>query len=162
MLYLRRRDFVRVCSFLKYHWYSRLHQVTELVCLDYPKNLNRFELLYFFLSYTFTSRVVCRVLLPQGDIMASLTFLFPGLNWQEREVWDMFGITFLNHPDLRRILTDYGFLGHPLRKDFPVSGFVEVYFDETTQLVCYQPLSLAQEFRDFGTFTNPWILPLTK
>jgi len=94
--------------------------------------------------------------------MASLTFLFPGLNWQEREVWDMFGITFLNHPDLRRILTDYGFLGHPLRKDFPVSGFVEVYFDETTQLVCYQPLSLAQEFRDFGTFTNPWILPLTK
>jgi NADH-quinone oxidoreductase subunit C len=84
--------------------------------------------------------------------------LFAGSNWSEREVWDMFGVLFFRHPDLRRILTDYGFLGHPLRKDFPLSGFVEVYFNDMTQLVCYQSLSLAQEFRDYGRGQNPWFL----
>ena len=145
------------CKFLKYHYYSRVQQVTEITCVDILSRVNRFTISYVFLSCFYNVRFLGSCVTDGYSPVMSLVSLFSGTNWQEREVWDMFGVVFINHPDFRRILTDYGFLGHPLRKDFPLSGFVEVYFNDMAQLVCYQPLSLAQEFRDFGRFQNPWL-----
>jgi NADH-quinone oxidoreductase subunit C len=157
-LYCRASTFVLFLKILKFHYYSRLNQLSELTCVDYPMRANRFYVMYFFLSCFYNYRLNL-VLLGNSDYgIPSITSLFAGSAWQEREAWDMFGILFNNHPDMRRILTDYGFLGHPLRKDFPLSGFVEAYFNDMTQLVSYQPLSLAQEFRDFGRVSNPWLL----
>jgi len=158
VIYVRKSFFFSFSLFLKYHYYTRYQQLTEIACVDYPQRANRFSLSYLFLSCFYNVRVACVCLTDALGSMVSLVSLFAGSNWLEREVWDMFGIMFVYHPDLRRILTDYGFLGHPLRKDFPLSGFVEVYFNDMTQLVCYQSLSLAQEFRDYGRIQNPWHL----
>jgi NADH:ubiquinone oxidoreductase subunit C len=154
--YIKKSFLYMFCFFMKYHYYSRFQQLTELTCVDYPQRGNRFTLSYVFLSCFYNMRTHINCVINGITPVLSLVTLFSGVNWQERETWDMFGIMFVNHPDLRRILTDYGFLGHPLRKDFPLSGFVEVYFNDMAQLVCYQPVSLAQEFRDFGRFQNPW------
>ena len=158
VLYVRKSCFYSSCLFLKSHYYTRYRQLTELACVDYPQRVNRFSLTYWFLSCFYNTRVAVTCLTDSLTGVPSLVTLFAGSNWSEREVWDMFGVLFFRHPDLRRILTDYGFLGHPLRKDFPLSGFVEVYFNDMTQLVCYQSLSLAQEFRDYGRGQNPWFL----
>jgi len=157
-LVIRQSLMYEFCTLLKHHYYSRVQQVTEITCSDYPARVQRFSISYVLLSCFYNTRYICSCVTDAYTPISSLVALFAGVNWQEREIWDLFGVLFKNHPDLRRILTDYGFLGHPLRKDFPVSGFVEVYFNDMAQLVCYQPLSLAQEFRDFGRFQNPWVI----
>ena len=116
----------------------------------------RFEVVYIFLSITFNYRIFLSISVAEDESVDSLTSIFPSANWYEREVWDLFGITFNNHPDLRRILTDYGFNGFPLRKDFPLSGNVEVRYDLASKKVIYEPIKLAQAFRTFD-FESPWV-----
>ncbi len=127
----------------------------DITAVDYPGRESRFEVVYHFLSMRQNQRV--RVKLPAGeqDIVPSIVDLHPSANWFEREVFDMYGILFSGHPDLRRLLTDYGFRGHPLRKDFPTTGYTEVRYDETAKRVVYEPVSLVQEYRTFD-FMSPW------
>ena len=133
----------------------KFSQLLELTAVDYPDRKSRFTLVYIFLSIEYNSRIIITANLGEDDSVESITSLFPSANWYEREVWDLFGITFINHPDLRRILTDYGFSGFPLRKDFPLSGNVEVRYDMATKKVIYEPVKLTQDFRDFD-FESPW------
>ena len=133
----------------------KFSQLLELTAVDYPDRKSRFTLVYIFLSIEYNSRIIITANLGEDDSVESITSLFPSANWYEREVWDLFGITFINHPDLRRILTDYGFNGFPLRKDFPLSGNVEVRYDMATKKVIYEPVKLTQDFRDFD-FESPW------
>ena len=130
-------------------------QLTDLTAVDYPNRPYRFELVYQLLSITHNRRMRVLVALPEGEVMPSVLSVFNAANWAEREVWDMFGIFFAGHPDLRRLLTDYGFEGHPLRKDFPTTGYVEVRYDDTQRRVVYEPVHLTQEYRDFD-FLSPW------
>ncbi|MGF1500518.1 MAG: NADH-quinone oxidoreductase subunit C [Paracoccaceae bacterium] len=127
----------------------------DLTAVDYPDRESRFEVVYHFLSMRRNQRV--RVKLPCGEqsVIPSITDLHPSANWYEREVFDMYGVLFSGHPDLRRILTDYGFRGHPLRKDFPTTGYSEVRYDEVAKRVIYEPVSLVQEYRSFE-FMSPW------
>ena len=133
----------------------RFSQLLELTAVDYPDRELRFSLVYIFLSIEYNARIIVTTNLREDETIESITSLFPAANWYEREVWDLFGITFTNHPDLRRILTDYGFSGFPLRKDFPLSGNVEVRYDMTAKKVVYEPVKLTQDFRDFD-FESPW------
>ncbi len=130
-------------------------QLTDLTAVDYPNRPYRFELVYQLLSITHNRRMRVLVALPEGEVAPSVLPVFNSANWAEREVWDMFGIFFAGHPDLRRLLTDYGFEGHPLRKDFPTTGYVEVRYDDTQRRVVYEPVHLTQEYRDFD-FLSPW------
>jgi len=122
---------------------------------DYPDRPERFDVLYHLLSYKHNLRLRVRVMTDEATPVASATSVFPSANWFEREVWDMFGVLFEGHPDLRRILTDYGFQGFPLRKDFPLTGYVEVRFSEEQKRVIYEPVDLRQDFRNFD-FLSPW------
>ena len=124
-------------------------QLIDIIGVDYPHKTERFQVIYSLLSLEHNIRVFITVNIKQGDSLPSITSIIPNANWLEREVWDMFGITFDNHPNMRRILTDYGFTGHPLRKDFPLSGHVETYYDEDDKAVKYRPVDLEQEYRDF-------------
>ena len=133
----------------------KFSQLLELTAVDYPDRKLRFTLVYIFLSIEYNSRIIITSNIGEEDAVESITSLFPSANWYEREVWDLFGITFVNHPDLRRILTDYGFSGFPLRKDFPLSGNVEVRYDMASKKVIYEPVKLTQDFRDFD-FESPW------
>lgn len=146
-----------IVTFLKYHTNCHYKSLSDLCIVDYPTRSNRFELIYNFLSLTYNSRIRIKIILNEFQVISSITPIFKGANWWEREAWDMFGICFLGHPDLRRILTDYGFEGHPLRKDFPLSGFTEVRYSEIKKRVIYEPLHLPQEFRSFN-FESPWKL----
>ena len=130
-------------------------QLTELTAVDYPDRPKRFELVYQLLSVTLNQRVRIAAPIGDGEVAPSVSHLFSTAVWSEREVWDMYGIFFRGHPDLRRLLTDYGFEGHPLRKDFPLTGTVETRYDERLGRVVYEPVSLQQEFRDFD-FMSPW------
>ena len=130
-------------------------QLTDLTAVDYPNRPYRFELVYQLLSITHNRRMRVLVSVPEGEVVPSVLPIFNSANWAEREVWDMFGIFFAGHPDLRRLLTDYGFEGHPLRKDFPLTGYVEVRYDDTQRRVIYEPVHLVQEYRDFD-FLSPW------
>ena len=130
-------------------------QLTDLTAVDYPNRPYRFELVYQLLSITHNRRMRVLVAVPDGAVVPSVLPVFNSANWAEREVWDMFGIFFAGHPDLRRLLTDYGFEGHPLRKDFPTTGYVEVRYDDTQRRVVYEPVHLTQEYRDFD-FLSPW------
>lgn len=123
--------------------------------VDFPSRTKRFEVNYCLLSYKRDERVYLRVFTSELNAIPSLSHLFSSANWLEREVWDMFGVPFSGHPDLRRILTDYGFQGHPLRKDFPVSGYCEVRYDDTSRQVVFEGVKLIQEMRLFF-FSNPW------
>lgn len=133
----------------------------QFVCLidvcgvDYPDRAQRFDVVYHLLSPFQNTRVRVRVFADETTPVPSICDVFPGANWFEREAYDLYGILFSGHPDLRRILTDYGFDGHPLRKDFPLTGFVEVRYDEERKRVVYEPVKLAQEFRDFD-YLSPW------
>jgi len=127
----------------------------DLCGVDWPQRPKRFDVVYHLLSLTENARIRLKVQLAEGETIASIVALHPSANWFERETFDMFGIVFSDHPDMRRILTDYGFSGYPLRKDFPLTGYVEVRYDDELKRVVYQPVQLVQEFRDFD-FMSPW------
>jgi len=141
--------------FLRDHINAQCKQLMDITAVDYPTRETRFEVVYNFLSIQYNSRVRVKTSVDEITPIQSVTQLFSSASWWEREVWDMFGIFFSDHPDLRRILTDYGFQGHPLRKDFPLSGYVEVRYDDSEKRVITEPIELTQEFRLFD-FSSPW------
>jgi len=156
ILYTNNSSLVLLFTFLKKHSFCKFKSLTDLSVVDFPGKANRFQLNYFLLSFAYNMRIRIIVETTEMTPVVSITPLFSAANWYEREVWDMFGIFFENHPDLRRILTDYGFKGHPLRKDFPLSGYIEIFYDDTKKAIVYVPVSLAQDFRNFN-FRNPWV-----
>ena len=149
------QDLIEVVQFLKSNEKCKFRQLIDIAGVDYPDEEKRFQLVYLFLSHENNLRIKILLKFESNQTIISLTKIFPSANWMEREVFDMYGIKFKNHPDLRRILTDYGFKGHPLRKDFPLTGYVEVRYDDIEKRVAYQPVQLTQEYRDFD-FLSPW------
>lgn len=133
----------------------RFTTLIDITAVDWPARPDRFDVVYHFLSMWTNRRIRLKAPLPEDAMIPSITDLHPSADWYEREVFDMFGILFAGHPDLRRILTDYGFRGHPLRKDFPTTGYVEVRYDEAAKRVVYEPVKLAQDYRQFD-FLSPW------
>lgn len=155
VIYCLPKNLSKVIFFLKHHSNAQYNQLVEITGVDYPSNKNRFELVYFLLSTKYNSRIKVKTSTNEVLPITSIVNIYKSANWYEREVWDMYGIFFNNHPDLRRILTDYGFEGHPLRKDFPLSGYLEVRYDEEQKRIVYDSLEMAQEFRNFD-FSMPW------
>ena len=149
------KDIVDVVQFLRSNENCKFKQLIDIAGVDYPENEKRFELVYLFLSHENNLRIKLLIKFETDQSINSLTKIFPSANWMEREVFDMYGIKFKNHPDLRRILTDYGFKGHPLRKDFPLTGFNEVRYSEKEKKVIYEPVKLEQNYRNFD-FESPW------
>ncbi|MDA8618503.1 NADH-quinone oxidoreductase subunit C [Candidatus Pelagibacter bacterium] len=149
------KDVADVVQFLKSNENCKFKQLIDIAGVDYPDNEKRFELVYLFLSHENNLRIKLLIKFETDQSINSLTKIFPSANWMEREVFDMYGIKFKNHPDLRRILTDYGFKGHPLRKDFPLTGFNEVRYSEKDKKVIYEPVKLEQNYRNFD-FESPW------
>jgi NADH-quinone oxidoreductase subunit C len=149
------KDIIDVVQFLKSNENCKFKQLIDVAGVDYPDNEKRFELVYLFLSHENNLRIKLLIKFETDQSINSLTKIFPSANWMEREVFDMYGIKFKNHPDLRRILTDYGFKGHPLRKDFPLTGFNEVRYSEKDKKVIYEPVKLEQNYRNFD-FESPW------
>lgn len=141
--------------FLRDHTATQFNQCQDVCGVDYPTRKNRFEVVYHLLSLRYNTRVRVKTYASEVSPVPSVTELFPGANWFEREAWDMYGIYFTGHPDLRRILTDYGFEGHPMRKDFPLTGYVEVRYDDEKKRVVAEPLELTQSFRYFDV-KSPW------
>jgi NADH-quinone oxidoreductase subunit C len=148
-------DLIDVIQFLQSNESCKFKQLIDIAGVDYPENEKRFELVYLFLSHEHNLRIKVLIKFQINQPINSLTKIFPSANWMEREVFDMYGIKFKNHPDLRRILTDYGFKGHPLRKDFPLTGFNEVRYSEKEKKVVYEPVKLEQNYRNFD-FESPW------
>jgi NADH-quinone oxidoreductase subunit C len=148
-------DLVEVVQFLKSNENCKFKQLIDIAGVDYPENEKRFELIYLFLSHENNIRIKLLTKFAIDQTINSITKIFPSANWMEREVFDMYGIKFKNHPDLRRILTDYGFKGYPLRKDFPLTGFNEVRYSEKDKKVIYEPVKLEQNYRNFD-FESPW------
>ncbi len=148
-------DIVAVLTKLRDDNHAAFNQLSDLTAVDYPERPARFEMVYQLLSITNNMRLRILAEVAEGQSVPSVTGIFSAANWAEREVWDMFGIFFAGHPDLRRLLTDYGFEGHPLRKDFPLTGHVEVRYDDSQRRVVNEPVHLVQEFRDFD-FLSPW------
>ncbi len=146
---------VAFAEFLKSDMNCRFSTLIDITAVDHPGRDTRFDVVYHFLSMYRNHRLRAKCAIRENDMLASITDVFPAANWFEREVYDMFGIMFTGHPDLRRILTDYGFRGHPLRKDFPTTGYTEVRFDDTLKRVVYEPVKLTQEYRQFD-FMSPW------
>ena len=149
------KDLIDTVQFLKLNENCKFKQLIDIVGVDYPENDKRFELIYLFLSHENNTRIKLLIKFEINQTINSITKIFPSANWMEREVFDMYGIKFKNHPDLRRILTDYGFKGHPLRKDFPLTGFNEVRYSEKDKKVIYEPVKLEQNYRNFD-FESPW------
>jgi len=152
---INENDLVEVVQFLKLNENCKFKQLIDIVGVDYPENDKRFELVYLFLSHENNTRIKLLIKFELNQTVNSITKIFPSANWMEREVFDMYGVKFKNHPDLRRILTDYGFKGHPLRKDFPLTGFNEVRYSEKEKKVIYEPVKLEQNYRNFD-FESPW------
>ena len=148
-------DLLDIMLFLKTNKNTMFRQLIDITAVDYPQNEKRFKLVYLLLSHEFNQRMILSYFINENEVISSLTSIFPSANWMEREVFDMYGINFKNHPDLRRILTDYGFEGHPLRKDFPMTGHNEVRYDEETKKVIYEPVKLEQNYRNFD-YESPW------
>ena len=142
-------------EFLKTDATARFTTLVDITAIDHPERERRFDMVYHFLSMWQNQRIRVKSAIREDTVVPSLVEIFPAANWFEREVFDMFGILFSGHPDLRRILTDYGFRGHPLRKDFPTTGFTEVRYDEVQKRVVYEPVQLVQEYRQFD-FMSPW------
>jgi NADH-quinone oxidoreductase subunit C len=149
------KDLIDVVQFLKLNEKCKFRQLIDIAGVDYPEDEKRFELVYLFLSHEYNTRIKLLIKFQLTQTINSITKIFPSANWMEREVFDMYGIKFKNHPDLRRILTDYGFKGHPLRKDFPLTGFNEVRYSEKDKKVIYEPVKLEQNYRNFD-FESPW------
>ncbi|KQT60468.1 MULTISPECIES: NADH-quinone oxidoreductase subunit C [unclassified Aureimonas] len=148
-------EILRVLTVLRDEPSLAFVNLTDICGVDYPGRVQRFEVVYHLLSPTRNARIRVKVATGEDDPVPSATPVFAGADWFEREAYDLYGILFTGHPDLRRILTDYGFEGHPLRKDFPLTGFVEVHYDEALKQVVYEPVELRQEFRNFD-FLSPW------
>jgi NADH-quinone oxidoreductase subunit C len=148
-------EIVRVVKFLRDDARCEFRSIIDITAVDWPSRENRFDVVYHFLSPTKNARVRIKVEVDETTPVASIIEVFPGANWFEREVYDLYGVLFTGHPDMRRLLTDYGFEGHPLRKDFPLTGFVEVRYDDELKRVVYDRVRLAQEFRNFD-FLSPW------
>ncbi len=142
-------------DFLRLDGSCRFTSLVDITAIDYPERVARFEVVYHFLSMYQNHRIRVKLAMRETDMVPSIHEIHPSANWFEREVFDMFGILFSGHPDLRRILTDYGFRGHPLRKDFPTTGYTEVRYDAVQKRVVYEPVSLVQEYRQFD-FLSPW------
>ena len=150
-----KEDFIDVCLFLKTNNDTKFRQLIDITVIDYPERNQRFDLVYLFLSHEFNNRIILKYSISENEVIPSLTSIFPSANWMEREVFDMYGVSFKDHPDLRRILTDYGFEGHPLRKDFPLTGHSEVRYSEDKKKVISEPVKLEQAYRNFD-FESPW------
>ena len=148
-------NLVSVILFLKTNDKCRFRQLIDITAVDYPEKEKRFKMVYLLLSHENNLRIIINVNIDEKEIVHSITKIFPSANWMEREVFDMYGISFKEHPDLRRILTDYGFDGYPLRKDFPLTGHTEVRYSEEKKKVISEPVKLDQEYRDFD-FESPW------
>ena len=146
---------VDVATYLRDDPKLRFVNITDVTAVDYPHRDKRFDVVYHFLSPTLNTRIRLRLKADESTQVPSLIGVFPGVDWFERETYDLYGVIFTGHPDMRRILTDYGFEGHPLRKDFPTTGFVEVRYDDQEKRVIYEPVRLNQEFRKFD-FLSPW------
>ena len=144
-----REYLINLTLFLKLHYNFKFKQLIDIIVVDKITKLNRFSIYYNFISYLYNVRLRLKIQTSEIIKLQSITFLFPSANWSEREIWDMFGILFINHPDLRRILTDYNFQGHPLKKDFPLSGFIEVFYNSIEKRIKYEPVFLTQEYRFF-------------
>ena len=149
------KDLIDVAIFLKTNKDSKFRQLIDITAVDYPEKEKRFKLVYLFLSHEFNQRILIDYQINENEVVKSLTSVFPSANWMEREVFDMYGINFKDHPDLRRILTDYGFVGHPLRKDFPLTGHNEVRYSEDKKKVIYEKVKLEQNYRNFD-YESPW------
>ena len=152
---LDKKDLLKLILFLKNHPILKFKQLVDILGVDYPSKDKRFEVIYLLLSHEPNSRITIKIQIKDGESAPSITEIFLSANWLEREVFDMYGIVFENHPDLRRILTDYEFEGFPLRKDFPLTGHTEVRYDDEIKKVIYEPVKLAQAYRNFD-FESPW------
>jgi NADH-quinone oxidoreductase subunit C len=155
ILWARREAIAKVLGYLRDDQNCQFKQLMDITAVDFPDRAERFEVVYNLLSLKHNQRIRVKVAADDTTPVPSVTGLFSAANWYERETWDLFGVFFSGHPDLRRILTDYGFEGHPMRKDFPLTGYVEVRYDEEQKRVVYEPVKLTQEFRNFD-FMSPW------
>ena len=154
LIEIKVEELINVINFLKSNDLCKFRQLIDVVGIDYPEEEKRFNLIYLFLSHENNLRIKISIKFEITEQIPSITKIFPSANWMEREVFDMYGIKFKNHPDLRRILTDYNFKGHPLRKDFPLTGFNEVRYSEKDKKVVYEPVKLEQNYRNFD-FSSP-------
>ena len=155
MVWTEAAALIKVLRFLRDDQNCQFKQLTDITAVDFPDRERRFEIVYNLLSLTHNLRIRIKVPADEDSQVPSATAVYSCALWFEREVWDMYGVFFSDHPDLRRLLTDYGFEGHPLRKDFPLTGYVEVRYDEESKRVVYEPVKLVQEFRSFD-FMSPW------
>ena len=149
------KDLIEVILFLKTNSNTKFNQLIDITAVDYPESDRRFKIVYLFLSHEKNQRLILDLFIKENELVSSLTSVFPSANWMEREVFDMYGIEFKNHPDLRRILTDYNFNGYPLRKDFPLTGHNEVRYSEDEKKVIYEKVKLEQNYRNFD-YESPW------
>jgi len=149
------KNLMDVIFFLKTNSESKFRQLIEITAVDYPEKDRRFNVVYLLLSHENNKRIIVDYNIKENEVVSSITSIFPSANWMEREVFDMYGIEFKNHPDLRRILTDYGFKGYPLRKDFPLTGHNEVRYSEEKKKVIYETVKLEQNYRNFD-YESPW------
>ena len=154
-LNINHEDLLDCIIFLKTNNETKFQQLVDITAVDYPNNKDRFKMVYLFLSHESNSRLILDFWINENEIINSITEIYPSANWMEREVFDMYGINFKNHPDLRRILTDYNFKGFPLRKDFPLTGHNEVRYSEEEKKVVYEPVKLEQNYRNFD-YESPW------
>ena len=150
-----KEDLIDVVLFIKTNKETKFRQLIDITVVDYPEEAQRFKIVYLFLSHEFNQRMILSYFINENEVISSLTPVFPSANWMEREVFDMYGVNFKDHPDLRRILTDYGFEGHPLRKDFPLTGHSEVRYSEEQKKVINEPVKLEQNYRNFD-YESPW------
>ena len=148
-------DLIDVTLHIKNNENTKFRQLIDITVVDYPENTQRFKVVYLFLSHEFNQRIILSYLISENEVISSLTPIYPAANWMEREVFDMYGVKFKDHPDLRRILTDYDFEGHPLRKDFPLTGHTEVRYSEDQKKVIKEPVKLEQNYRNFD-YESPW------
>ena len=148
-------DLLDVILFLKTNKNIKFRQLIDITAVDYPENQKRFKIVYLLLSHEFNQRIILSYFISENEKISSLTKIFPSANWMEREIFDMYGVKFNDHPDMRRILTDYEFEGHPLRKDFPLTGHNEVRYSEDKKKVIYEPVKLEQNYRNFD-YDSPW------
>ena len=152
---IENEDLIDVTLFIKSNENTKFRQLIDITVVDYPENAQRFKVVYLFLSHEFNQRIILSYLIGENEVISSLTSIYPAANWMEREVFDMYGVKFKDHPDMRRILTDYGFEGHPLRKDFPLTGHTEVRYSEEQKKVISEPVKLEQNYRNFD-YESPW------